>query len=164
MPHDVDMSLVTLAIGMVQFHSNCGRNLSKRVANLIHTFRVVALMRRVGERNDHIDIFGHSVKSEVDLAEKGSSFEQQLISKMLRERPDESGQIEILLDCWWRNALLLRCLFAKISEDFQRRQRRQGHCHGRTSFSTTFHLVLRVPRRGREGIIDKLDELDYVAM
>jgi hypothetical protein len=36
------------------------------------------------------------VKSEVDLAEKGSSFEQQLISKMLSERPDESGQIENL--------------------------------------------------------------------
>jgi hypothetical protein len=65
-------------------------------------------------RDDKVDVFAHPVIAEIDLAEVGSTLQQWGISEDLGKRPDQSRQVEVLLNGPRLQARNCRGLSAKV--------------------------------------------------
>ena len=104
-----------------------------------------------------VGVFGHPLEPEIDLAQKRAALEQGQIAEGLAERPEEPGQIEVLLDDLRLQALSGRSLTTEVGQQrLVGKGRKRGSSRHR-SFSTTRHRALTRPRRGIPGTMDVRD-------
>lgn len=161
-PLSMGAAFGVLSVGEGELDANHYGDLSQGAPNLIQRDDVVASRSRRRMRHDQIDVLGHPLESEVDLAQSRPALEERLITERLPQRPQESREVEVLLDDVGLEAFPVRCFPAEVRQEPSFGKRWQSESCGHRSFSTTRHRAFTGPWRAAPGTIEVSDRVASV--
>ena len=115
--HPVRALLEQLAGGEPHRHPDCWSQLLERAADPSHALDVLDLPGARCSRKDEVRVLGHPEEAQVHLAEQRPALEQERIAEGLPERPEEPGQVEVLLDQLRLQLLARRSLATQLGQE-----------------------------------------------